>query len=193
MAKKVIVLLAEGFEEVEAVTSIDFLRRGGLEVTIAAVGEGGAVTGSHGITVKAETTLGELAGKKTGASWDAVVCPGGLPGAANLAASKEVGALLTETARSGKWVCAICAAPAFVLAPLGLLAGKKFTGYPDSEKSVPSTPSKGAVYSGEKVVVDGNILTSRGPGTAGFFAAAIVGRLVSEAEEKKLLQAALLS
>ncbi|MDR1059511.1 MAG: DJ-1/PfpI family protein [Treponema sp.] len=198
MAKKVIVLLAEGFEEVEAVTSIDFLRRGGLEVTIAAVGtgaaagKGAAVTGSHGITVEADAALGELAGKGA-APWDAVVCPGGLPGAANLAASGEAGALLAGMAGSGKWVCAICAAPALVLAPLGLLKGKKFTGYPGLEQSVPSTPSGGAVFLEDRVVVDGNIITSRGPGTAGVFAAAIVGKLVSAAEEEKLLRAALLS
>jgi 4-methyl-5(b-hydroxyethyl)-thiazole monophosphate biosynthesis len=198
MAKKVIVLLAEGFEEVEAVTSIDFLRRGGLEVTVAAAGKAAAVTGSHGITVEADTTLGELAGGKAAAfrdavPWDGVVCPGGLSGATNLAASGEVGALITGMAGSGKWICAICAAPALVLAPLGLLEGKKFTGYPGSEQSVPSTPSRGAVYCEDRVVVDGNIITSRGPGTAGVFAAAIVGKLVSGAEEEKLLRAALLS
>jgi 4-methyl-5(b-hydroxyethyl)-thiazole monophosphate biosynthesis len=193
MAKKAIVLLAEGFEEVEALTSVDFLRRGGVEVTAAAVGTGRVVTGAHAIRVEADATLAEAAGNGPASSWDAVVCPGGLPGASNLAASKEVGALITEMARAGKWICAICAAPAFVLAPLGLLGGRKFTGFPGSETSVPSSPSKGARYCEDRVVEDGNILTSRGPGTAGFFAAAIVGRLVGKAEEEKILKAALLS
>jgi 4-methyl-5(b-hydroxyethyl)-thiazole monophosphate biosynthesis len=193
MAKKVIVFLAEGFEEVEALTPVDFLRRGGVEVTVAAVGTGRAVTGAHAVTVEADATLAELAGNRGADFWDAAVCPGGLPGASNLAASKELGALLTEMDRAGKWICAICAAPALVLAPLGLLAGRKFTCYPGMEQSVPSTPSKGALYCEDRVVEDGKILTSRGPGTAGFFAAAIVGRLAGKAEEEKLLRTALLS
>jgi 4-methyl-5(b-hydroxyethyl)-thiazole monophosphate biosynthesis len=89
MAKKVIVLLAEGFEEVEAVTPIDYLRRAGVEVTVAAIGTSLAVKGARGITVNADTSLQELArqNQTTAASWDAVVVPGGMPGSTNLAAS----------------------------------------------------------------------------------------------------------
>jgi 4-methyl-5(b-hydroxyethyl)-thiazole monophosphate biosynthesis len=119
MMKKAVVLLAEGFEEVEAVTPIDYLRRAGIEVTVAAIGvaaigaaaigNGLAVKGARGITVNADTTLRELAGQT---DWDAVVIPGGMPGASNIAASKEAGALIAETAAAGKLICAICASPA---------------------------------------------------------------------------------
>jgi 4-methyl-5(b-hydroxyethyl)-thiazole monophosphate biosynthesis len=187
MAKKAVVLLAEGFEEVEAVTPIDYLRRAGVEVIVAAAGNGELVTGSHGITVRADTTLGDLARQGRPAPWDAVVLPGGTPGADNLAASAAAGALVKEMAASGKWVCAICASPALVLAPLGLLAGKKFTCYPGMEKKV-----SGAHWSGDRVVIDGALITSRGAGTAGHFAAAIIGKLVSEEAADKITRSVLL-
>ena len=192
MAKKAIVLLAEGFEEVEAVTPVDYLRRAGVEVTLAALGACGAglvVKGAHGIGVSADLSFEDLTGqgKASAAFWDAVVLPGGMPGASNLAASPALGALLKEMALAGKWVCAICASPAVVLAPLGLLGGKQFTCYPGLEGKVAE-----AKWREDRVVVDGNIITSRGPGTAGEFAAAIASKLSGEAEGKKLTEAALL-
>jgi 4-methyl-5(b-hydroxyethyl)-thiazole monophosphate biosynthesis len=189
MSKKAVVLLAEGFEEVEAVTPIDYLRRAGVEVTTAAIKENRAVKGSRGITVTADTTLAALAkqGEAGPASWDAVVIPGGLPGATNLAASAEAGALLKEMAAAGKLVCAICASPAMVLAPLGLLSGKQFTCFPGKEQMV-----KGGTWSQDRVVVDGNIITSRAAGTAGNFAVAIIGKLLGEAEGKKVAESVLL-
>jgi 4-methyl-5(b-hydroxyethyl)-thiazole monophosphate biosynthesis len=186
MTKKAIVLLAEGFEEVEAVTPIDYLRRAGIEVFAAAVGKALAVKGSHGITITADAALSDLAGK----GWDAVILPGGMPGAKNLAASGETGDLLKERAASGALICAICASPAVVLFPLGLLAGKKFTCFPGMEKTV-----KGAYWSDHPVVTDdsaGGTITSRGAGTAGVFAAAIIGKLLSETEGKKIAQSVLL-
>ena len=189
MSKKAVVLLAEGFEEVEAVTPIDYLRRAGVEVTIAAIGESLSVKGARGITVNADITLAELSkqGKAKASCWDAVVVPGGMPGATNLAASKETGTLLLEMAGAGKLVCAICASPAVVLAPLGLIAGKNFTCYPGMEKNV--TDGK---WLEKPAVVDGNIITSRGAGVAGHFAVAIIGELLGEAEAKKTAQAVLL-
>jgi 4-methyl-5(b-hydroxyethyl)-thiazole monophosphate biosynthesis len=195
MPKKVIVLLAEGFEEVEAVTPIDYLRRAGLEVTTAAIGANRTVTGSHGIPLIADAVLADLAkaGKASAAAWDAVLIPGGLPGATNLAASKEAGALLKEMATApGKTVAAICASPAMVLAPLGILAGKRFTCYPGMEKQV-----SGAQWSADKVVIEagaagGYIITSRGAGTAAAFAIAVIGKLVSEAEGEKIAKSVLL-
>jgi 4-methyl-5(b-hydroxyethyl)-thiazole monophosphate biosynthesis len=190
MPKKVIVLLAEGFEEVEAVTPIDYLRRAGVEVTIAAVGKSKTVTGSHGISVNADTLIGDAPGAET---WDAVIIPGGLPGAANLAASAEVGALLKEAASAGKWVCAICAAPAAVLSPLGILAGKKYTCYPGHEEKVKKeSAASGALWLEDKVVIDGTLITSRGAGTAGLFAVAIIGRLFGEEEGEKIAQSVLM-
>ncbi|MDR2259138.1 MAG: DJ-1/PfpI family protein [Treponema sp.] len=188
MPKKVVVFLADGFEEVEAVTPIDYLRRAGLEVHIAAVGKNRLVTGAHGLPVTAGLTLGELV-KKGAGPWDAVLLPGGMPGASNIAASKEAGAFIKEMAAAGKWVTAICASPAVVLAPLGLLAGKRFTCYPGMEKQVRDTTAR---WSADKVVVDGNTITSRGAGTAAYWAVEIIGRLLSPAEGKKVAQAVLL-
>jgi 4-methyl-5(b-hydroxyethyl)-thiazole monophosphate biosynthesis len=187
MAKKALVLLAEGFEEVEAVTPIDYLRRAGVEVTIAATGKSKTVKGSHGIEINADAFLVDLLRKGTASAFDAVVLPGGMPGAANLAASKDVGDLLKEAAAKGKLACAICASPAVALAPLGILKGKKFTCYPGMEEKV-----RDASWSEDRVVTDGNIITSRAAGTAGEFAAAIITALVNKAEAEKLIKSVLL-
>ena len=189
MAKKAIVLLAEGFEEVEAITPVDYLRRAGVEVTTAAIGESRCVKGSRGIPVNADTILSALVkeGKTDAVFWDAVIIPGGMPGASNLAASRETGALLKEMTAAGKLVCAICASPAVVLAPLGLLSGKKFTCYPGMEEKV-----KDGTWSQDRVVVDGTIITSRGAGTAGSFAVTIIEKLLGEAEGKKIAESVLL-
>jgi 4-methyl-5(b-hydroxyethyl)-thiazole monophosphate biosynthesis len=192
MAKKVLVPLAQGFEEVEAVTPIDYLRRSGLEVVTAAVGETRLVTGSHGISVQADATLAELTAKagdvsRLCRSLDAVLLPGGMPGAANLAASAGVSALLGAMARDGRIVAAICASPAVVLAPLGLLEGRRFTCYPGMEQDL-----TGGHWSEDRVVIDGNLITSRGAGTAAAFAVALIGRLLGEAAGAKVAQAVLL-
>jgi 4-methyl-5(b-hydroxyethyl)-thiazole monophosphate biosynthesis len=189
MAKKVIVLLADGFEEVEAVTPIDYLRRAGIELTTASIGGNAEVKGARGITVTADTSLAELKARGQGgaASWDGVLVPGGMPGASNIAASKEAAALLKDMAAAGKLVCAICASPAVVLAPLGLLRDRRFTCFPGMEERV-----SGAKWSEERVVIDGNIITSRAAGTAAAWAAAIIGKLAGEGEAKKLAESVLL-
>ena len=194
MSKNVLALLAEGFEEVEAVTPIDYLRRAGIEVTVAAVNEGLTVRGSHGIRVVADASLDELAGngKLKPSFWDGVVVPGGFPGADNLAASKKVVEFLRGMAESGKLVAAICASPARVLSPLGLLAGKKFTCYPGEEKNIEPSHWTGAEWKEDRVIVDGNLVTSRGAGTSGEFAAAIIGKLAGQEEAKKLAAKVLL-
>jgi 4-methyl-5(b-hydroxyethyl)-thiazole monophosphate biosynthesis len=187
MPKKVLVFLAEGFEEVEAITPIDYLRRSGIEVASAAVGESLAVKGSHGIQIMADALLKSLleGGKLLPSVWDGVVVPGGLPGADNLAASKETGVFIKEMAAGGKLICAICAAPARVLSPLGLLKGRNFTCFPGEEEKVtsPSSASYGAQWKEDRVVVDGSFITSRGAGTAGEFACAIVEKLTGEGEK----------
>jgi 4-methyl-5(b-hydroxyethyl)-thiazole monophosphate biosynthesis len=198
MPKKVIVLLAEGFEEVEAVTPIDYLRRAGIEVTTAAIGKNRIVTGSHGIALTADLLLGELAAKagadSVPVSFDAVVIPGGMKGADNLAASAETGALIKGMAAGDKWVCAICASPAVVLFPLGILTGRRFTCYPGMESDV-----SGAKWSKDNVVVDstgdaggGGLITSRGAGTAALFAIAVIEKLLSKADAKKVAESVLL-
>jgi len=192
MAKKAIVLLADGFEDVEAVTPVDYLRRAGIDVTTVSISENLTVTSRWGgIKVIADTTLASLytsSMQTSGQSdFDAVIIPGGLPGATNLAASKKTGALLKEMAATGKLICAICASPAVVLSPLGLLAGKKFTCYPGMEEK-----AQDGTWSQDNVVVDGNIITSRSAGTAGRFAIAIIEKLLDEAAAKKIAEAVLL-
>lgn len=190
MTKKILVLLAEGFEEVEAITPIDYLRRAGVEVTTAAIGEDQTVKGSHGIPVMADTTLSTLTrqgGQVDSAAWDGVLLPGGIPGAPNLAASKGTSDLVKNMSQAGKWVCAICASPAVVLFPLGILKDRRFTCYPGMEEKV-----SGATWSEEPVVIDGHIITSRGAGTAAAWAVAIIGKLTDEATAHKTAAAVLL-
>jgi 4-methyl-5(b-hydroxyethyl)-thiazole monophosphate biosynthesis len=188
MAKKALFLLAEGFEEVEAVSPLDYLRRAGIEVLAAAVTGEKTVRGAHGIGVEAECMLEDLAkeGRLEAGLWDAVLMPGGSLGAANIAASKTAGAFIRDMAAGGRLVSAICASPAVVLAPLGLLAGKRFTCYPGAEASV-----SGARWSDERVVLDGNILTSRGPGTAAEWALKNIELLDGAAKAAEVAKATL--
>ena len=189
MEKKVLTFLADGFEEVEAITPIDYLRRAGVAVTIAAVGKEKTAKGSHGISVAADTTVAALeqAGQLGADSWDGVFVPGGMPGASNLAACAPVGKLYKEMAGAGKIIAAMCASPAVFLAPLGLLQGKKFTCYPGMESRV-----SGGMWQEDKVVVDGNLVTSRAPGTAVNYALALVELFAGRDEAKKLREGSLL-
>ena len=175
--KRVVVLLADGFEEVEAVTPIDFLRRAGCDVVVAGV-TGDMVTGAHGIAVRSDVSVAECSGQ-----FDAVVVPGGMPGASNVAASHQAIDLIDAVQAGGGIVAAICAAPAVVLAPNGFLDGKKATCYPGFEQNFGET-----VLSEDRVVVDGNLITSRGPGTAAEFALQLVRTLVSDAAADELHQ-----
>ena len=165
--KRVIVPLAEGFEELEAVAIIDILRRAGTDVTVAAL-EGSVVTGSHGIAITCDAPLDAC----DPAAADAVVLPGGLPGTRHLAASEAVATLASEVYRRGGLVAAICAAPT-VLDGLGLLEGKAATSHPAHADEMTR-----CLYNEAPVVVSGNIVTSRGAGTAVDFAAELVAILV---------------
>jgi protein deglycase len=179
--KKACVLLAEGFEEVEAITPMDYLRRAGIEVTVFGVG-GLKITGAHGIVMSADATLGRGA-----AIFDAIVVPGGMPGARNIADSAEAVDLIKRHAASGALVAAICAAPAVVLhRACGLLRGRRFTGYPGTERQV-----DGGIFVPERVVIDGKLFTSRAAGTAGEFTFAIIAELLGETEAKKIAEGVL--
>ena len=164
----VLVPLADGFEEIEAVTVIDLLRRADIEVVVAGLGSG-PVTGSHGITVQTDTTLAEALER----DYDMVVLPGGLPGADHLEADQRLRELLVEMARSERFTAAICAAPK-VLAAAGLLENRTATSFPGflSPLSIP-----GLTVSDAPVVIDGKIITSRGPGTAMDFALTLIETL----------------
>jgi protein deglycase len=180
--KTACVLLADGFEEVEAVTPIDYLRRAGIEVHILGV-TGKTVSGSHGI--KVEATLGTEGFNR---DYDCVVVPGGSRGADNIAASPSAVYLIKRHFAAGKLVAAICAAPAAVLhSACGILKGRRFTGFPGTEAGV-----TGAIFSEERVVVDGNLITSRAAGTAGEFSRTIARELAGEEAAAKVAAAVLL-
>ncbi len=180
--KTACVLLADGFEEVEAITPIDYLRRAGIDVQILGV-TGRIVSGSHGI--KIEATLGA---EGFGRDFDCIVVPGGGRGADNIAASASAVFLIKRHFASGALVAAICAAPAVVLhSACGILKGRRFTGYPGTETGV-----AGATFSEDRVVVDGRLITSRAAGSAGEFSRAIVTALVGEGEADALASKVLL-
>ena len=176
------VLLADGFEEIEAVVVIDVLRR--AEIDVVTVGTRGTqVTGSHGVPIEADSTLETCADT----TWDAVVLPGGLPGATNLRDDEQVRELLRRQHESGRTVAAICAAP-IALGRAGVLEGRRATCYPGFEDQM-----IGASRSTDRVVADENIVTSRGPGTAFDFALMLVARLVDEETAEALRDGMLLS
>ena len=167
--KQVAVLVADGFEEVEVVTVVDFLRRAGIKVYLTSIAEP-TVTGSHHIILTADKMLVQLPD-----DLDALIVPGGMPGAANLAQSEAVLNLIRKTDRNNKLVAAICAAPALVLGASGVLNGRYFTCYPGFENQL-----TGAVLKTDRVVNDANIITSRGPGTSAEFAIAIIEYLLGK-------------
>ncbi len=177
--KRVLVPLAEGFEELEAVTIIDVLRRAGIEVVVASLA-GNPVTGAHGIRVTADTPLAALAEQE----FDMIALPGGMPGAEHLKKDARVAEIIRRLHEKGRPVAAICAAP-MVLAAAGVLDGRRATSYPgflrDAERST---------IVGDAVVVDRGVITSRGPGTALDFALTLVGELagssVRQAIESRL-------
>jgi 4-methyl-5(b-hydroxyethyl)-thiazole monophosphate biosynthesis len=174
--KRVLVPLAEGFEEIEAVAIIDILRRAGIEVVAAGVG-GRRVTGSHGITVECDVRIEDCSAEGT----DAVALPGGMPGAANLGGSGAVRGLLDGVWKAGGMVAAICAAPT-VLNSMGLLEGKAATSHPEHAHQMTRCD-----YRQDRVVVDGTVVTSRGAGTAIEFAAELVRRLAGPDKAKDIL------
>ncbi|MHC4471821.1 MAG: DJ-1 family glyoxalase III [Planctomycetota bacterium] len=165
--KRVLVILAEGFEEIEAVTPIDVLRRAGAEVTAAGLGAG-PVKGSRGVTLLPDAPLSEIEEEE----FDLVVLPGG-PGAAELRDDPRVTRILTRTLAADRRVGAICASPAVVLSTHGFLAGKRATCHPN----VVSEHMKEGDLVDERVVVDGNVTTGKGAGTAMEFAMALVAEL----------------
>lgn len=181
MRKKAIILIAEGFEEIEAISCIDILRRGGIEVLVSGINSL-QIKGSRGITVVADKLL-----KDSGIDFDACIIPGGSQGAENLAKSKEVKDFILTINAQGKIIAAICAAPAAVLTPTGILKGKHVTGYPGKEEEF----DKDTIYSQEKVVVDSNIITSQGPATAIEFALTILTKLTGEEIALKVRKAIL--
>jgi 4-methyl-5(b-hydroxyethyl)-thiazole monophosphate biosynthesis len=171
----VAVPLVEGFEEIEALTIIDVLRRADFTVLVAG-DKPGPVRGAHGVDVTADTALAEV---KAG-TLSAIVLPGGMPGAKNLAENPRVQSLIKEVAAAGRITAAICAAP-WALAAAGVHAGHQVTCYPGFQDKL-----KGGTFVEDRVVVDRTVVTSRGPGTALEFALTLVGLLAGRDLEQEL-------
>lgn len=163
----VLVILAEGFEEIEAVTPIDILRRAGAEVTVACLGDGIHVTGRSRLTLHADVTLSAVAASR----FDCVLLPGG-PGVARLRADSRVPALIGRQAEGPGLIAAICAAPT-VLMDAGILENRRYTSHPSVASEMPDS------IASERVVVDASVITSRGAGTAVDFGLMIVEKLFS--------------
>jgi len=176
MASAVIVVLAEGFEEAEAVTTIDILRRGGVDVKVLGLSDIDVV-GAHEILVRADGLLAEFTGE-----CDGIVLPGGMPGTSHLADSQLVLDTVRRFNEQGHLCAAICAAPS-VLAKAGILKGRRATCYPRFEGRL-----GGAIVTSDPVVVDLNIITSRGVDTSIPFALAIVEYLTGQENARSVAQ-----
>lgn len=170
---KVLVPLADGFEEIEAMTVIDVLRRAGIKVTTAGL-PGTIVQGSHGVKSIADIKLDDADEK----DYDALALVGGSPGYTNLSKSKKVLKIIGDYQRDGKLVAAICGAPT-VLAEAGILTNIKATVYPGLEKYIPKPRN-------DRVVTEGNVITSQGPGTAMEFALKLVEYLAGKENMKNV-------
>lgn len=176
---KVVMLLANGFEESEAIVPADVLARAGAEVVLASVEDSIQVVGTHGIKITADCFISELDGE----DMDALVLPGGLPGAQTLSDSFLVKGLVEKAAERGIYVAAICAAP-FVLGKLGLLDGRNIACYPGFEEHMPA-----ANVTGEKVEVDDIFITAQGMGVSLEFGLKIAEMLYgAESAEKIAVQ-----
>lgn len=169
------IFFAPGFEEIEAIATLDILRRAELDVQSVGVG-GRTVKGSHGITVICDVADNEI----SLADLEMVILPGGMPGTLNLEKSPVVRAALEHAAERNLWVGAICAAPS-VLGHMGMLENKRFTCFPGFEQEVEQ-----AHYTAERVVRDGKIITAKGPGCSLDFALEIVAALAGDEKAARL-------
>lgn len=170
----VLIPLAHGCEEMEAVIVMDILRRAGVDVVAASLTPGPVIC-SRGTRLLADALLDEVLQQP----FDMLVLPGGMPGSEHLKNDARIQALLAQYAAEGRYIAAICAAP-MALHAAGLLEGKRATSFPGVLDQLPGTHH----YMEDAVVTDGNIVTSRGPGTAMSFALALVGLLCGEAKRQ---------
>ncbi len=185
--KKVLVIIANGCEELEAVTVIDLLRRAEIDVTTASLDTGSTVTpvrASRGVVLLADITLDEAIKNH----YDMVILPGGLPGADYLDKDSRVTSLIKKMNSENKYVAAICAAPK-VLANAGILDNKKATSYPGVLKSMSLEKTRLLT---DNVVIDGNVVTSRGPATAMDFALSLIEQLINKNKRDEVATALLL-
>ena len=176
MSKTIAVLFADGFEEIEAVTPVDILRR--LDFKVVMAGFADEVAGAHGMSLKMDTLVDDLVADDL----DAIVLPGGLPGSTNLRDDDRVLRLVSSMSDAGKVVAAICAAP-IVLAKAGIMKGRTCTGYP---MGMLKDALADADYTAAQVETDGNIVTGKGPGAAAEFAFAVAAALGAESQARQL-------
>lgn len=174
--EKVLVMLAEGFEEIEALTIVDLLRRAGIPVFTVSIMQNAEVCGAHGVPVTADLLFGDIDFQEV----RMIILPGGMPGTTNLMKYAPLTEKLQQFAKEGRPLGAICAAP-MALAAAGVLKGKKATIYEGMESQL-----KDAVPTEGNVVTDGSIITSKGPGTAMDFALALIRFLDSEDKEQEV-------
>jgi len=175
--KKVLVMLADGFEEVEALTVVDYLRRMDVVCDICSIMSSKKVKGAHNISIEADIKLDDVLGHN---EYDGIILPGGMPGATNLRDNDEVIKLVQEFNENNKLIAAICAAP-IILEKAGIIEGKDLTSYPGFEEDL-----RVGNYKEDLVVQDGNIITGRGPAVAVYFALYIVEYLVGKDKKESL-------
>ena len=173
---KIAIFMANGCEEIEGLTVVDNCRRVGIEIDMISITDSKTVAGAHGIAFEADKTIADM----NLADYDGVVLPGGMPGTLNLGACDDVVLAIKQCAAEGKLVAAICAAPS-VLGDNHILEGKKATCYPGFEERL-----IGATCTTDAVAVDGNVITSRGMGTAIEFSLAIIEYFMDKAAADKL-------
>ena len=181
--KKVFIFLATGFEETEAVATIDILLRGGIEALTVSVTGNNLVEGAHGISVQADKLFEEIDFNEG----IMLVLPGGMPGASNLNAHNGLKKHILEYIENGKYVAAICAAP-LVLGELGILKGKKATCYPGYESHL-----REAILCNKGLIQDGKIITAKGPGFVFDFGLKIVAELQGQAKSEEVAEGLLIS
>lgn len=174
---KTLILLADGFEEIEALTPRDVLNRAEIECDLVSIKNSRNVIGSHGVELIAEKMLAEI---QSFNEYQMVILPGGMPGSKNLAECEAVINLIREFNSQKKFIAAICAAPALVLSRAGIINNKRATSYPGMDEYMSE-----AIYQNENVVIDENIITSRGPATALEFSYNLVQALGQRAEPLK--------
>ena len=183
MSKTVLIPIADGTEELEAVTIIDVLRRADAQVTVASVASL-QVTASRGVKIDADCLIADCTDK----TFDLIVLPGGLPGAEHLRDCPPLIDMLKSQSQAGRLYAAICASPAVALAPHGLLDDKQATCYPSCADALPDQ-----TQADRPVVVDGNCITSQGPGTALEFSIELARLLFGDAKAKQVAEAMLVT
>lgn len=182
MTTRALISLADGVEDIECVTLIDVLRRAEVEVVVASIEERRMITCARGTRLTADTMLVDVLAQ----DFDLIVLPGGMPGAQHLAEHEPLAEKVREQAKAGKLFAAICAAPALALQQYGVLKQRRMTCYPAFSDRL-----SGCTFVDQPVVVDGNCITSQGPGTAMEFALTLVEQLLGKAKRREVAEAML--